>query len=155
MSGAQGSNQHQATKVDASKVATPEVFLTDMALRQLQLIVENDFTLKGKYLRLLISGKGCEGFSYSVGFTDWNHDDMLIKVKSSNKLSHQLEEESELQIIMDPFTAFYLQKCTVDYIEDFANNNEGFIVENENQKNFSGKFWKKSGKQEKVPPTLS
>ncbi len=149
MSGTQDHNQHSATKVDASKVATPEVTLTDMALSQLKLILENDFTLKGKYFRLLISGKGCEGFSYSVGFTDWNDDDMLIKVKSSNN------ELIDLQIIMDPFTAFYLQKCSVDYIEDFANNNEGFIVENENQKKFSGKFWKQKSSEEKVPPTLS
>lgn len=148
MSGAQDPTQ-QATKVDASLVATPEVHLTPKAYSQLQLILENDFTLNGKYLRLLISGKGCEGFSYSVGFTDWNDDDMLINVKPNT------EQDKDLQIVMDPFTAFYLQKCSVDYIEDFANNNEGFIVENQNQKKFSGKFWKQKGQQEKVPPTLS
>ncbi len=141
------------TKVDLTQVSTPEVNISDKALSQLRLILENDFTLKGKYLRLLISGKGCDGFSYSVGFTDWNDDDMMIKVKGSETTpSEMAQDDSELQIIMDPFTAFYLQKCSVDYVEDFANNNEGFVVVNENQRSFSGKFWKQD--EQKVPPTL-
>jgi len=147
MSQAQRPKQSSLTKVDRSQISTPDVKLTTKAYEQLQLILDNDFTLKGKYLRLLISGKGCEGFSYSVGFTDWNEDDMLIQAECSDSEHHQHK------IIMDPFTAFYLQKCSIDYIEDFANNNEGFVVENDNQKNFSGKFWKQD--EHKVPPTHS
>lgn len=140
-------NQNSDTKVDLSQVTLPEVNISPKAISQLKLIIENDFTLKGKYLRLLISGKGCDGFSYSVGFTDWNMDDMEIEVKTSNEETHE-----NLKVIMDPFTAFYLQNCSVDYVEDFANNNEGFVVTNDNQKNFSGKFWKKD--EQKVPPTV-
>lgn len=139
-------SHHSETKVDPTSVPTPEVKITDKAISQLTLIMENDFTLKGKYLRLLISGKGCDGFNYSVGFTDWNQDDMQIPVLSTELNS------TELHVIMDPFTAFYLQKCSVDYVEDFANNNEGFVVTNENQKKYSGKFWKKD--EQKVPPTV-
>jgi len=147
MSQKQRLKQSPLTKVDRSQIATPDIKLTTNAYEQLQLILENDFTLKGKYLRLLISGKGCDGFSYSVGFTDWNEDDMLIQAKCADNGQHQL------QIVMDPFTAFYLQKCSVDYVEDFANNSEGFIVENENKNKYSGKFWKQD--EHKVPPTLS
>ncbi len=147
MSEAQNENQSNATIVDGTKVSTPVIYITPKAHEQLRLIIENDFTLNGKYLRLLISGKGCEGFNYSVGFTDWNTDDMLIKANGSDNTP------TDIQFVMDPFTAFYLQKCSVDYVEDFANNNEGFIVTNENQKTFSGKFWKKD--EQKVPPTLS
>ena len=147
MSEAQNENQSNATIVDGTKVSTPVIYITPKAHEQLRLIIENDFTLNGKYLRLLISGKGCEGFNYSVGFTDWNTDDMLIKANGSDNTP------TDIQFVMDPFTAFYLQKCSVDYVEDFANNNEGFIVANENQKTFSGKFWKKD--EQKVPPTLS
>lgn len=150
MSQVQRPNQSSLTKVDSSQIETPDIKLTAKAYEQLQLILANDFTLKGKYLRLLISGKGCDGFSYSVGFTDWNEDDMLVTAKCSNS-----NNDKQLQIIIDPFTAFYLQKCSVDYVEDFANNNEGFVVENENQKNFSGKFWKQNQGEQKVPPTLS
>lgn len=131
--------------VDPSQIATPEVIFTNQALSQLRLIIENDFTLKGKYFRLLISGKGCDGFTYSVGFTDWIEEDLLIPIKDQN---NQIQENVE--IVMDPFTAFYLQKCSVDYIQDFANNSEGFVIKNENQKNFAGKFWRQD--EEKIPP---
>lgn len=136
------------TKVKKEDIPTPEVIFSELAFSQLELIIENDLTLKGKYLRLLISGKGCDGFSYSVGFTDWNDDDLMISIKTAKR-----PQIDTIQIIMDPFTAFYLQKCSVDYIQDFANNNEGFVVTNHNQDTFAGKFWRKD--ETKIPPTVS
>ncbi|MCR9206032.1 MAG: hypothetical protein NXH75_15725, partial [Halobacteriovoraceae bacterium] len=103
------------------------------------------FTLKGKYFRLLISGKGCDGFTYSVGFTDWNDEDLLVPIKDESG-----SNTKDLQVVMDPFAAFYLQKCSVDYIQDFANNNEGFLIKNENQKVYAGKFWRQD--ETKIPP---
>lgn len=132
------------TKVDPKSIPTPKVECSDMALSQLQLIIENDITLKGKYLRLLISGKGCDGFTYSVGFTDLNEDDLQIPILNSK------QENTELELLMDPFTAFYLQNCFIDYQQDFVNNEEGFTVKNLNQREFSGKFWKSD--ESKVPP---
>lgn len=131
--------------VDGTQVPKPIVSFSDNALSQLRLIIENDFTLKGKYFRLLISGKGCDGFTYSVGFTDWNEEDIEVVVQNTFG-----QEMKDLQILMDPFTAFYLQKCSVDYVQDFANNNEGFSIINENQKTYSGKFWRQDSS--KVPP---
>ena len=116
-----------------------KIKLTESAQMQMSLILENDFTLSGKYLRVLVSGKGCDGFTYSVGFTDLANDDVIIRSESS----------MNLELIMDPFTAFYLKNGVVDYVQDFANNNEGFVIENLNQKEFSGKFWKQA--PEKVP----
>jgi hypothetical protein len=55
-----------------------------------------------------------------------------------------------MEVLMDPFTAFYLQKSSIDYVQDFANNNEGFVVTNLNQKTFAGKFWRAD--DTKVPP---
>lgn len=127
----------QAT-IDSKKINLPKIEFTQMALEQLNLILENDFTLSGKYLRILVSGKGCDGFKYSVGFTDREEEDFLININDN------------LEIIMDPFAAFYLQEAIVDYIQDFKNNNEGFIVKNLNQDEYNGKFWKKD--QSKTPP---
>lgn len=136
----------QNTIVDANMVEMPRLKFSEMALLQYKLIIENDFTLKGKYLRILISGKGCDGFTYSVGFTDWNEDDMKVRI-----LDHKGQDLSEtFEVLMDPFTAFYLQEVTIDYLQDFANNNEGFTVTNENQKEFAGKFWRQQ--TDKVPP---
>lgn len=131
------------TIVDPKKVPTPKVDFTPMALSQLELLMENDFTLKGLYLRLLISGKGCDGFTYSVGFTEWHQDDIKVSITCSTKTP-------SIEILMDPFTAFYLQNSSVDYIQDFANNSEGFVVSNLNQSTYAGKFWRAD--KTKVPP---
>ena len=43
----------------------PEI--TQKAIDEIRLILENDFTIKGKFLRVQITGKECDGFTYSVG----------------------------------------------------------------------------------------
>jgi len=106
-------------------------------------MIENDFTLAGKYFRLLISGKGCEGFTYSVGFTDKKEDDVLV----------QITNEQDLEVLVDPFAAFYLGETVVDYILDIENNNEGFTVTNLDQKKYFGKFWRK--REDLVPPLIN
>ncbi len=126
--------------VDKKSVEKPRVFFTKEAKGQLGLIIDNDFTLAGKYFRLLISGKGCSGFDYSVGFTELHSDDFIVSV------------DTNLEVILDPFTAFYLQDCTVDYSMDQESHEEGFIVTNNQQKEFSGKFWKTD--DTKVPETV-
>lgn len=135
--------------VDKNAVAQPKVYFTQEAFNQLSLIIDNDFTLAGKYFRLLISGKGCDGFEYSAGFTDLHDDDLLVPVTLTDKQATITEQH----IVMDPFTAFYLQLTHVDFVQDFEHNNEGFVITNKNQKSFNGKFWKQN--QELVPPTLS
>jgi Fe-S cluster assembly iron-binding protein IscA len=122
----------------------PQVNFTQSAVRELQLILENDFTLSGKYLRVLISGKGCEGFTYSVGFTDLAEEDFLVPVTS--------ESNDELMVAMDPFTAFYVPRSTINFIQDPSADREGFIIENHAQNEFSGKFWRKA--PEKTPPLV-
>ena len=127
--------------IDRDLITLPIIRFTSAALAQLNLIIENDFTLAGKYLRVLISGKGCDGFTYSVGFTDLETDDFLVPI-----------ENEELEVVIDPFTAFYLNETTVDYVQDFINNNEGFTVENSQQDNFKGKFWREN--KELIPPQI-
>jgi iron-sulfur cluster insertion protein len=137
-------NSSVDSKVDKNSVKVPKVTFTKAAAMQLSLIVDNDFTLAGKYFRLLISGKGCDGFEYSAGFTDLHNDDFSVKLLCDG-------DESQQEVIMDPFTAFYLQDTHVDFVQDFSDNNEGFVITNNQQKEFSGKFWKK--KPEFVPQT--
>lgn len=124
--------------IDRTKIKVPEVVFTEKALNELKLIIENDFTLAGKYFRIVISGKGCDGFTYSAGFTDLNEEDFLIKINE------------ELSIIVDPFAAFYLANVAVDFVLDPINDLEGFVITNNNQNEFAGKFWKKA--PEKTPP---
>ncbi len=137
-------SQSQSTKINRKMISTPSIEFTARALQEIQLIIENDFTLRGRYFRILISGKGCDGFNYSTGFTEYHEDDFLIKIKNNIHM--------DLQIIIDPFAAFYLQKTRIDFIQNFKNNTEGFTVINKNQNEFSGKFWKEFS--EKTPPLI-
>ena len=131
-------------KVNKDLVIPPEIFFTSRALDQLKLIIENDFTLAGKYFRIVISGKGCEGFTYSAGFTDLQEDDFLIQIANTTE---------DFQVIIDPFAAFYLREASVDFIQDFKIDAEGFVVTNHAQNEFKGKFWKSA--PEKTPPVLN
>lgn len=128
--------------IDRDSIAIPTITLTQRAMEQLSLMIENDFTLAGKYFRIVISGKGCDGFTYSVGFTDKKDDDFAVRVTNPE----------ELEIIIDSFAAFYLGETIVDYVFE-ENGNEGFTVTNLDQKKFHGKFWKKN--KELIPPQVN
>lgn len=126
--------------LNRNEVIPPIVNFSQRALLQLKLIAENDFTLGGKYFRILVSGKGCDGFTYSAGFTDLHHDDFLITIN-----------DNKTEIIVDPFTAFYLGRTFVDYYHDIELDQEGFVIENQSHDEYKGKFWKK--RPDLVPPT--
>jgi Fe-S cluster assembly iron-binding protein IscA len=128
-------------KVNKDLVLSPVIMFTERALSQLKLIIENDFTLAGKYFRIVVSGKGCEGFTYAAGFTDLNDDDFQTRIANTDE---------EIYVIVDPFAAFYLQIASVDFVQDFEQDAEGFIIVNHAQSEFKGKFWRSA--PEKTPP---
>ncbi len=132
----------ETQRINRNEVIIPTIMFTSRAHSQLKLILENDFTLAGKYFRLGISGKGCDGFTYSVMFTDLNAEDFVVKIYN--------HKEDDLEVILDPFAAFYLTEATVDFIQDFEQDAEGFVITNHHQKNFQGKFFNKDGA--KLPP---
>lgn len=128
-------------KVNRESIIPPTIMFTQRALDQLKLIIENDFTLAGKYFRLVISGKGCDGFTYAAGFTDLQDEDFLVRILNANE---------DIYVIIDPFAAFYLQEASVDFIQDFNLDAEGFVITNHSQNEFKGKFWRSA--PEKTPP---
>lgn len=136
--------EKQPNLVDRNLITPPTIKFTERAIQEIELILENDFTLKGLYFRILISGKGCDGFTYSTGFTEYNNDDFMIKIPN--------EKGIDFCILVDPFAAFYLQESTIDYKQDFENDIEGFVVINHLQKSYSGKFWRENPSI--VPPLV-
>lgn len=119
-----------------------KLFVTDSAIRQIQVMIENDYTLEGLCFRIKIGGKGCGGFTYETGFSEIHPDDLIIK--QTYPLIH-----FELTILMDPFTAYYTQELTLDYLLDTSNNDEGFIVNNAADGQHRGKFFKD---ESRLPP---
>ena len=119
-----------------------KLFVTDSAIRQIQVMTENDYTLDGLSFRIKIGGKGCGGFTYETGFSEIHSDDLVIKQ------SYPLIQ-FDLTILMDPFTAYYTQELTLDYLLDTSNNDEGFIVKNAADGQHRGKFFKD---ESRLPP---
>jgi iron-sulfur cluster insertion protein len=127
------------TKITASDI---KLFVTDSAVRQIKLMQDNDYTLEGLNFRIKIGGKGCAGFTYDTGFSEQHPDDLIIK-------QHYSLIDYELVILMDPFTAYYTQELTLDYLLDTTQNEEGFIVNNAADGQHRGKFFKD---ESKLPP---
>ncbi len=130
-------------KLDTLNIQSPNVYFTKSAFEQLKLIIENDFTLAGKYFRLLIAGKGCDGFTYAAGFTDLLEDDFLVNVLFE-------KESTDIQVAIDPFAAFYLNQVTVDFLFNPLTNEEGFIINNHAEGKYKGKFFNQ--KNANLPP---
>lgn len=118
--------------IDVDRVAAPRVRLTRLAIEQLALILENDPSVEGKCLRVLISGKGCHGFDYQVGFDGRRDDDLAVPLG-----------ELGVDLVMDPFSACYLGRCGIDYVRDPEADGEGFVVVNDDQEAHRGKFWRR------------
>lgn len=119
-----------------------KLFVSDSAVRQIQLMQENDYTLEGLSFRIKIGGKGCGGFTYDTGFSEFHEDDLVIE--NSFPIIN-----FNLKVLIDPFTAYYTQDSTLDYLLDPANNEEGFVVTNAADGQHVGKFFKD---ESKLPP---
>lgn len=119
-----------------------KVMITDSAIRQIQLMQENDYTLEGLFFRIKIGGKGCGGFTYDTGFSERHPDDLVIE-KDYPLINFKLT------MLIDPFTAYYTQEFTLDYLLEPNSNEEGFIVQNAADGKHRGKFFKD---ESKLPP---
>ncbi|RLA65394.1 MAG: hypothetical protein DRQ88_03410 [Epsilonproteobacteria bacterium] len=126
-------------ELNKKAINPPTIKFGQAALSQIKLILENDFTLTNQYFRVQITGKECDGFTYSTGFTTIHDDDLTVLVE-------------DVKVIIDPFSAYYLKNTKIDYIQDFANEEEGFVVINHDQEDFTGKFWREA--PEKIPPLI-
>jgi iron-sulfur cluster assembly accessory protein len=69
-------------------------------------------------LRVAIEGGGCSGFQYGLGFD-----------RGAQEGDHEFELEG-VKVVVDPFSAPYLQGSTVDYLETIQES--GFKIDNPN-----------------------
>ena len=120
-----------------TEIKTPKLTISEAAFQQILLIQRHDYTLAGLSFRVKIGGKGCDGFTYETGFSAKRPDDLVVchtAVSLETKLTEQIE------IIFDPFSAFYTQIASLDFVADAQN--EGFQITNHNQALYQGKFYK-------------
>ena len=69
-------------------------------------------------LRVAIQGGGCSGFEYALGFD-----------RGAQAGDHELEFHG-VKVVVDPFSAPYLQGATVDFLETLQES--GFKIDNPN-----------------------
>lgn len=117
------------------KATDIQLEISQEAKNQIRLIVEHDYTLQDHYFRIQIGGKECHGFTYQLGFTTKDQNDLEIVLDN-------------LVILMDPFTAFYTQHAKLDYALD-EQGNDGFMLTNLKESDHRGKFFKDLSK---LPP---
>ncbi len=128
-------NKTKTIKEQLRPLSEFDLNLTPRALEQIQLILKNDYTVEGQFFRVQISGKGCSGFNYNVGFSDKSEDDVEIKIWVKEKSQY-------FTLIMDAFTAFYFYQGTIDYQLDLESGEDGFVIMNTNEQKYFGKFFK-------------
>jgi iron-sulfur cluster assembly accessory protein len=96
----------------------PPVTLTTAAATRLgQIMVEKD--MPEVALRVFVSGGGCSGLQYGMGF------------ETAPQADDHVFASSGLQVVVDPVSVTYLQGATVDFVDDPATGG-AFRIDNPN-----------------------
>ena len=94
------------------------ITLTEKAAGEVKRIIEQQ-ELGDAFLRVGVTGGGCSGFSYSLGF-DKNYDE-----KVDSKTQHH-----GISMVVDKKSSLYLDGTTVDFYESIEKR--GFTFDNPN-----------------------
>lgn len=95
------------------------VILTERAAEEVQRIIEHQKLTDGTVLRVGVTGGGCSGFSYALGF-----DDQFDAAADSKFECHGVD------VVVDKKSALYLDGTTVDFFDGIEKR--GFTFENPN-----------------------
>lgn len=92
--------------------------LTPVAQKEIKKAIDGYEGEKEKFLRVMIEGGGCSGFSYKIVIDEEKfEDDNVI-------------EEGDIKVLVDKKSALYLDGTTLDYHEDISKR--GFVFDNPN-----------------------
>jgi len=97
---------------------TTIVTLTERAATKSSGLMAAEPAGEAEVLRVAIQGGGCSGFEYALGFD-----------RGAETGDHELEYHG-VKVVVDPFSAPYLQGSTIDFLETIQES--GFKIENPN-----------------------
>ena len=92
--------------------------LTPLAAEKVKELMASEPDTDTLVLRVAIQGGGCSGFQYGLGFDS-----------GAAEGDHELTLEG-VRVVVDPFSAPYLQGATIDYLNGLQES--GFKIENPN-----------------------
>ena len=110
---------------------------SDDAIKKIGDLQTSEEYKKFSAVRLYVEGKHCDGFSYGLCFDDYveDQDNMWPLTDQTN-------------IIIDKKSYQFMEGCQISWNDNHLG--AGFIIENPNQREFRGKFYKRSKWQEKL-----
>ncbi len=97
---------------------TTVVTLTERAASKISALMAQEPAGEAEVLRVAIQGGGCSGFEYALGFD-----------RGASTGDHELEFHG-VRVVVDPFSAPYLQGSTIDFLEGLQES--GFKIDNPN-----------------------
>jgi iron-sulfur cluster assembly protein len=97
---------------------TTLVTLTEGAAQKISRLMAEEPAGEAEVLRVAIQGGGCSGFEYALGFD-----------RGAQAGDHELEFHG-VRVVVDPFSAPYLQGSTIDFLEGLQES--GFKIDNPN-----------------------
>ena len=97
---------------------TTVVTLTERAASKIGALMAAEPAGEAEVLRVAIQGGGCSGFEYALGFD-----------RGAQSGDHELEFHG-VRVVVDPFSAPYLQGSTIDFLETLKES--GFKIDNPN-----------------------
>jgi iron-sulfur cluster assembly protein len=97
---------------------TTVVSLTERAASKIKELQADEPAGDAEVLRIAVQGGGCSGFEYALGFD-----------RGPQEGDHELEAFG-VRVVVDPFSAPYLQGATIDFLETLQES--GFKIENPN-----------------------
>ncbi|MEQ8210901.1 MAG: iron-sulfur cluster assembly accessory protein [Lacipirellulaceae bacterium] len=97
------------------------VIVTEKAASEVKRIMEDQKMDEGSFLRVGVTGGGCSGFSYALGFDKSENYDAAADSKM---------DFHGIPVVVDKKSALYLDGTTVDFYEGI--DKRGFTFDNPN-----------------------
>ena len=94
------------------------IVLTESAAVKIKGLMAEEPEGESSVLRVAVQGGGCSGFEYALGFD-----------RGAQAGDHELEFHG-VKVVVDPFSAPYLQGSTIDFLEGLQES--GFKIDNPN-----------------------
>jgi iron-sulfur cluster assembly protein len=104
------------TEIQERPATVPLLSLTESAATKIKQLLAEESDVG--VLRIAIQGGGCSGFQYGLGFDT-----------AAAEGDHEFEQHG-VTVVVDPFSAPYLQGAEVDYVDSIQA--AGFAVNNPN-----------------------
>ena len=96
------------------------IIVTEAAVKEMKRVMEEqDMSQEEFSLKVGVSGGGCSGFQYSLGFE---------KIEEIDKKTHLVGEQHGIQVAVDKKSDLFLDGTTVDFYTDL--DKRGFVFEN-------------------------